>query len=109
MAECSAYLWFVADSTPADKPASAEAIRDKARAWELAGKLLLSMGSSTPTEKLASGIMAAKKNQLRAIIESNGAAGLQSSLSDFQRDCQPLVPMQEALIDQMRQGLPKTN
>lgn len=109
MVECGAFFRFLAQlATAAGKPNSAEQANNKANGWEMAGMLFILNGSSEEqqfqVQKTIKYISDAKKTEHLSRIELNGEQGFKDIQAEFEKNCMPLVPLQEKAIEVMRKG-----
>lgn len=107
-ANCSASFQLMAFvARRAQLPDTVTLAEGRARGWKYAGLMFLAEGmdpSRTDTSEVFDALVEVKLMELRARYETNPDA-LQAAIPvDFARECEPLVPLQEALIEQMRRG-----
>lgn len=80
----------------------------KARGWKVAGMIFLAEGMdpsrATETEQTFDTLVEVKLMDLKARAELNGDAYKQAIPVEFAKECEPLVPIQEKLIELMRRG-----
>lgn len=105
---CAAFYDFAADLTAGlDKPSAVEHFKNLSNGWSLAGMLLLSSGATQAkfdAKQTAGSIRAARLTTLRAKFEMGGGDVVKDLQADHERDCDPLVPLQENIIKTLRQG-----
>lgn len=82
----------------------------RARGWKVAGMFFLAEGLDpsrvTETERTFDALVEVKLMGLKARYELDPAAMTSAVPVEFARECEPLVPMQEKLIELMRRGPP---
>ena len=80
----------------------------KARGWKVAGMFFLAEGMdpsrATETEQTFDTLVEVKLMDLKARAEMNPEAYKAAIPVEFAKECEPLVPIQEKLIELMRRG-----
>ena len=108
LVRCAAYYDFTSGfAASIGKPAAAEHFGNLSRGWTLAGMLLLSSGTDSPkfdSKQTAESIKAARLAHLKAKFELGDADVMNEMQAEHKRDCDPLIPLQENVIQALRQG-----
>ncbi len=103
---CAAFFDFVSGiSAQQGRPNAAENFENISRGWTLAGMLLLSSGAESPSfdsKQTAESIKSARLTALKAKFEMGSLDVLKEMKTEHERDCDPLVPLQEGVIQAMR-------
>ena len=108
-ANCSAtFQMFAFVARRTDHPDTVTLAEGRARGWKVAGMLFLAEGMdpsrATDTEQTFDTLVEVKLMELKARYELNADALTKAVPVEFAKDCEPLVPMQEKLIELMRRG-----
>lgn len=107
---CAAFFDFAAElAAGMDKPSASEHFKNLSNGWTLAGALLLASGAAKPNfdaKQTADSIRRADLTALKAKYEMGGTTVMKDMQADHQRDCDPLAPMQEGIIQALRQQAP---
>ena len=90
---------------------AATAAEDTGRGWSLAGMFVLANGLEpgvqNQTQRLFNDLVAADFNKRKGRLELSGTeAYYEENYADFKKECEPLAPMQEAIIAAMRRSAP---
>ena len=103
---CAAFFEFAAGmSAEAGKPSAAESMRNLGRGWNMAGMLLLSSGAAAQrfdSKATAASMLNVRLTSLKAMFELGGVNVMHEMYADHQKACDPLVPMQENIIQALR-------
>ena len=108
-ANCSARFAHMAFfARRADLPDTVALAEGKARGWKVAGMMFLAQGMSpsrvNETEQTFDALVEVKLMDLKAKAEMDAEAYRKAIPVDFAKECEPLVPTQEKLIELMRRG-----
>lgn len=108
-ANCSARMqMFALVAARAGFPDTVTLAEGKARGWKVAGMTFLAEGMDpsrvTETEQTFDTLVEVKLMDLKARYEMNPPEFTKAVPVEFARECEPLAPMQEALIEVMRRG-----
>lgn len=108
-ANCSARMqMFAFVAGRAGFPDTVTLAEGKARGWKVAGMIFLAEGMDpsrvTETEQTFDTLVEVKLMDLKARYEVNPPEFTKAVPVEFARECEPLAPMQEALIEVMRRG-----
>ena len=105
---CAAYYDFTSGfAASIGKPAAAEHLGNLSRGWTLAGMMLLSSGADSPkfdSKQTAESIKSARLAHLKAKFEMGDAGVMNEMQAEYERDCDSLIPIQENLIQALRQS-----
>lgn len=110
MAECAATFRFFADFSAAlqQNASGVDHLNNKARGWEGAASLFIASGSNDDAnshlKETIQGIVEAKKTEYAARVELSGEKAIKEMQAEFEKNCMPLVPLQEKAVQSMRQG-----
>lgn len=108
LCSCAAFYSLASEvAAESNKPAAVEHFQNVARGWSLAGMFMLASGTTAKrfdAKFTADSISAARLTTLRAKVEAGGGDALTAMQADHERDCDPLIPLQENIIATMRQG-----
>ena len=108
-ANCSAWFGLMeVVATRTGMPETVTLAQGRARGWKVAGLLFMveGMAPSRATEATATfdNLVEVRLMELKARYEQDAAFITESLPMEFARECEPLVPMQEKLIELMRRG-----
>ena len=108
-ANCSA--WFGMMEVVAkrmDRPDTVTLAQGRARGWKVAGLLFMVEGMApsraTEAQSTFDTLVEVKLMELKARYETDAASLTKALPVEFARECEPLVPTQEKLIELMRRG-----
>ena len=103
---CAAYFDIAAEfAASMEKPSASEHFKNLSRGWTLAGALLLASGAAKPNfnaKQTADSMRSADLTALKAKYEMGGITVMKDMQVDHARNCDPLAPMQENIIQAVR-------
>lgn len=111
-AQCAAFFDLAAEFMhDAGKPSASENFKNLSRGWSIAGRVLLSSGASSPkldTEQTINYVRDARLTALKAQVELGGVDVFTEMRAQHEQDCDPLIPLQQAMIQALRMTIPAT-
>lgn len=106
LCNCAAFYSLASEiAAGSNKPDAVEHFQNVARGWKIAGMYMLANGATAKNfdaEFTADSISAARLATLRARLEVGEGGALTMVQADHERDCDPLISLQETIIASMR-------